>query len=141
VPLPLAAEYVCFSFVTAGKRSLLTAATEAAALPVDAVSSPAGVRKLLDEYKTEFDTTGSSALFSGLPLPAGTTLSTTTEFISPDPGNAGTSTGVTGLGNTLTTGIGKDGVVVGADATATKQNGGLNNEIRIVSLATLAPRD
>jgi hypothetical protein len=120
---------------TGGKRSLLTAASEAAALPVDAVSSPAGARKLLDEYKTQFDTAGSSAIFSGLPLPAGTTLNTNAEFITPNPGNGGSSAAVTGLGNALTSGLGADGIVVGADA-GTTQNGGVDNEIRIVSLPT-----
>jgi hypothetical protein len=104
---------------------MLQAATETAA--------PAGSRQLLDAYETQFKATGSSTIFSGLPLPNGYMMQTTTTFISPDPGNGGASTAVTGLGKTLTAGVAKDGIVIGA-TTDGSANGGVANEIRIVSL-------
>jgi hypothetical protein len=113
---------------------MLQAATAtAAALPVEAVASPAGSRQLLDAYETQFEATGSSSIYSGLPIPSGYTLQTTTTFISPDPGNGGASTAATGLGHSLTAGVAKDGIVVGA-TTDGSANGGVDNEIRIVSL-------
>jgi hypothetical protein len=93
---------------------------------------PASARKLLDEYIMQFESTGVSDIYSGLPLPNGTTLATTEAFIAPEPGNGGSTGAVTGLGSTLTPGIGSDGIVVGADA-GTTLNGGVDNEIRIVS--------
>jgi hypothetical protein len=101
---------------------------------------PSSSRKLLDEYITQFERTGVSDIYSGLPLTYGLTLATTEAFTAPDPGNGGSSTAVTSVGNTLAPGIGKDGIVVGADAGNTL-NGGVPDQIRIVSNTSSPPAD
>jgi hypothetical protein len=101
---------------------------------------PSSARKLHGEYVTQFEHTGVSDIYSGLPLTNGITLDTTEAFTAPDPGNGGSTTAVTGVGRTLTPGIGKDGIVVGAGAGAA-QNGGVQDQIRIVSNTSSSPAD